>query len=106
MPLYDYQCTKCSHVFELRQSFDSEPSATCPKCSNVSRRKFYPVPIIYKGSGFYTTDYKRGNSGNVKEKTGDKDESKNQNTDEKKGEAKAKNTDDGSQGKEPATKKA
>ena len=106
MPLYDYQCSKCSHVFELRQSFDSEPSATCPECSNVSRRKFYPVPVIYKGSGFYTTDYKRGNSGSLKEKAEDKNEAKSQNTDEKKSDTKAKKSDDGSQGKELATKKA
>jgi putative FmdB family regulatory protein len=59
MPLYDYQCEKCQHVFELKQSFTDEPVGACPRCSSRSRRKFRPVPIIYKGSGFYTTDYAR-----------------------------------------------
>ena len=59
MPLYDYECDGCGHVFELRQSFSAEPVGDCPKCSGVSRRKFHAVPIIYKGSGFYTTDYKK-----------------------------------------------
>ena len=61
MPLYDYRCTNCGHVFELRQSFESVPEADCPKCENKARRKFHAVPIIYKGSGFYTTDYKHTN---------------------------------------------
>ena len=58
MPLYDYECGHCGHVFELRQSFDADPQGTCPRCEGVSRRKFHAVPIIFKGSGFYTTDYK------------------------------------------------
>ena len=59
MPLYDYQCTACGHSFELRQNFDSDPKAICPDCQGDSRRKFSVVPVIYKGSGFYTTDYKK-----------------------------------------------
>ena len=58
MPRYDYECLSCGHVFELRQSFDDAPEGTCPHCAGKSRRKFHAVPIIYKGSGFYTTDYK------------------------------------------------
>lgn len=60
MPVYDYQCPNCWHGFEMRQSFDADPRATCPNCHGVSRRKFNAVPVIYKGSGFYTTDYGRG----------------------------------------------
>lgn len=59
MPMYDYQCPDCSHQFEVRQSFTEEPYATCPQCESASRRVFHPVPIIYKGTGFYTTDYAR-----------------------------------------------
>ena len=59
MPRYDYECLSCSHVFELKQSFSDEPVATCPECGSRSRRKFHAVPVIYKGSGFYTTDYAR-----------------------------------------------
>jgi putative FmdB family regulatory protein len=60
MPLYDYQCASCWHAFEMRQAFDADPRATCPNCQGVGRRKFNAVPVIYKGSGFYTTDYGRG----------------------------------------------
>jgi len=59
MPLYDYQCPSCSHEFELRQSFNADPYTICPRCEAVSQRKFHAVPVIYKGSGFYTTDYGR-----------------------------------------------
>ena len=59
MPIYDYQCGSCGHGFELRQGFDAETIATCPQCSAPSRRRFHAPTVIYKGSGFYTTDYKR-----------------------------------------------
>lgn len=62
MPTYDYRCTTCAHTFELRQSFDSEPVAPCPKCNHNSRRLFHTPAIIYKGSGFYTTDYKNNHA--------------------------------------------
>ena len=61
LPRYDYECGGCGKVFELRQSFDAEPYGDCPSCGGASRRKFHAVPIIYKGSGFYTTDYKHSN---------------------------------------------
>ena len=59
MPRYDYQCTSCGHQFELVQSFQEAGSGTCPMCSGAGRRHFHAVPVIYKGSGFYTTDYGR-----------------------------------------------
>ena len=58
MPLYDYECLSCENRFELRQSFDADTEVICPRCEGVCKRKFHPVPIIYKGSGFYSTDYK------------------------------------------------
>ena len=63
MPLYDYECLSCGHVFELRQSFNDEPVGSCPRCEGSSRRKFHAVPVIYKGTGFYTTDYGRSKVG-------------------------------------------
>ena len=57
MPVYEYQCTECDHSFEQRQGFDAEPVCSCPKCQNQARRRFVPAPIIFKGSGFYVTDY-------------------------------------------------
>ncbi|MDY6892296.1 MAG: zinc ribbon domain-containing protein [Chloroflexota bacterium] len=61
MPVYDYECSECNTKFEQRQSFDDKPVAVCPKCGNGARRVFHPVPILFKGSGFYSTDHgKRG----------------------------------------------
>ncbi len=59
MPRYDYRCVECAHEFELVQSFSEAGTATCPQCSSAGRRLFHAVPVIYKGSGFYTTDYGR-----------------------------------------------
>ena len=59
MPRYDYRCTGCGNEFELRQSFSEAGTGTCPLCSGAGQRLFHAVPVIYKGSGFYTTDYGR-----------------------------------------------
>ena len=59
MPRYDYQCKSCGQEFELTQSFSEAGIGTCPECSGEGRRVFHAVPVIYKGSGFYTTDYGR-----------------------------------------------
>jgi predicted nucleic acid-binding Zn ribbon protein len=45
--------------FELTQTFKEAGSGTCPDCSGEGRRVYHVVPVIYKGSGFYTTDYGR-----------------------------------------------
>ena len=59
MPRYDYRCIECDNHFELRQSFSEAGQGTCPECSGAGRRVYHAVPVIYKGSGFYTTDYGR-----------------------------------------------
>ena len=59
MPRYDYRCTSCGDEFELTQSFSEAGKGTCPACSGAGQRVFHAVPVIYKGSGFYTTDYGR-----------------------------------------------
>ena len=59
MPRYDYKCTACSHEFELIQSFKEAGSAVCTVCGGAGQRVYHAVPVIYKGSGFYTTDYGR-----------------------------------------------
>lgn len=60
LPRYDYECQTCKHRFEVRQSFSSEPVATCPVCQNGSRRIIHSVPVVFKGSGFYVNDYGKG----------------------------------------------
>ena len=59
MPRYDYRCTSCGDEFELTQSFSEAGKGACPVCSGAGQRVFHAVPVIYKGSGFYTTDYGR-----------------------------------------------
>ena len=59
MPRYDYKCTSCSTEFELVQTFQEAGKGVCPECSGAGQRVFHAVPVIYKGSGFYTTDYGR-----------------------------------------------
>ena len=59
MPVYDYECGQCAHKFEQRRSFSEGANATCPQCSSEAKRIFAPVPIVFKGSGFYVTDYRK-----------------------------------------------
>ena len=59
MPRYDYRCTECSTEFELVQKFSEAGQGECPLCGGAGQRVFHAVPVIYKGSGFYTTDYGR-----------------------------------------------
>ena len=59
MPRYDYRCTECSNEFELVQKFSEAGQGECPLCGGAGQRVFHAVPVIYKGSGFYTTDYGR-----------------------------------------------
>lgn len=79
MPTYDYRCNKCRHRFEEVQSFSSEPMATCPDCGGSAARQFTVPVVVYKGSGFYTTDHGRGSAGNngSSKKSGDGDSSSN-----------------------------
>ena len=59
MPTYDYECTKCGHRFEIFQSMTDEPKKRCPECKGkVQRLISGGAGIIFKGSGFYQTDYR------------------------------------------------
>jgi putative FmdB family regulatory protein len=60
MPIYEYECNECCHRFERKQRFDDEPVAICPKCQGKARRVIHSVPVIFKGSGFYVTDNRKG----------------------------------------------
>lgn len=62
MPLYDYKCSSCGNHYELRESFDAPSRQPCPKCGNEAKRVLHPPPIVFKGSGFYITDSKKGDS--------------------------------------------
>ena len=63
MPTYGYQCGRCAHKFEVRQSMSDAPLKDCPECGGELRKLLYPVGVQFKGSGFYTTDYGRKSNG-------------------------------------------
>lgn len=56
MPLYDYKCTQCGKIVEVRHGFDESHNGSCPSCGAALQRIFNPAPIVFKGSGFYVTD--------------------------------------------------
>ena len=62
MPTYEYECTKCNFVFEEFQKITDKPLCRCPKCHGKLRRLISGgAGLIFKGSGFYITDYKKSN---------------------------------------------
>jgi putative FmdB family regulatory protein len=63
MPTYGYRCSKCGHQFEIIQRITEEPLTACPECQGKLSKMLYPVGISFKGSGFYTTDYKDSGKG-------------------------------------------
>jgi putative FmdB family regulatory protein len=87
MPTYEYACSKCGHHFEQFQSMRDEPLRKCPKCHKAALKRLIGggAGLIFKGSGFYITDYKNkgmakaasaesGASGVDKAETGSKSE--------------------------------
>ena len=59
MPIYSYKCENCGYHFDQFQHFTDDPLTFCPNCNTVALRKVYqPVGIVFKGSGFYSTDHR------------------------------------------------
>ncbi len=57
MPIYAYRCESCGVQFERQQSFSDAPLKRCPECNkNTLRKVIGPVGVVFKGSGFYSTD--------------------------------------------------
>jgi putative FmdB family regulatory protein len=68
MPHYDYECTKCGHRFEVFQKMSDKPLKECPSCKGLPRRLIGSgAGVIFKGSGFYATDYKKQDTSKAKE---------------------------------------
>lgn len=61
MPTYEYECNACGHTFEEFQSMSDKALKKCPKCAKLKLQRLIGsgAGIIFKGSGFYETDYKR-----------------------------------------------
>ena len=56
MPIYEYACTSCGERTEAKQSFDDPPLETCSRCGGKLRKLYSPVGVVFRGSGFYSTD--------------------------------------------------
>lgn len=64
MPTYEYKCSDCGYVFEQLQKFTEEPIKVCPNCGGEVKRLIGSgAGLIFKGSGFYITDYKKNGNG-------------------------------------------
>lgn len=70
MPTYEYRCTVCSHRFEARQGFHEPPLTHCPVCQGGAQRVIHAVGVVFRGSGWYSTDH-RGSNGARSSASGD-----------------------------------
>lgn len=57
MPIYEYECKKCSHRFEIIQKFSDKAISKCEKCNGKVRKLIAPPALVFKGTGWYVTDY-------------------------------------------------
>jgi len=77
MPTYEYECLSCKHKFEVLQSINAKPITKCPKCQKKVKKLISSTGgFIFKGPGFYATDYKKakkspGSSGGSCPKAGE-----------------------------------
>ena len=100
MPIYTYKCENCGVQFDKHQKFSDAPLTICPECSKKALRKVYlPVGIVFKGSGFYSTDNRspsgarRGKTDHKPEKTESKPKSETEDTTKKSEKKSDKKTD-------------
>ena len=107
MPTYEYACPKCGHQFEQFQSMRDEPLKKCPKCgkTGVKRLLGTGAGLIFKGSGFYITDYK--NKGGGKKEAGESKsgESKPSETKSSSSDSKSSSSSSSSGGSKPSSDK-
>ncbi len=89
MPTYDYECDACGHEFELFQSITESVKRKCPECSKLKLRRLFGTgaAIVFKGSGFYETDYRSESykKGEEKAKKAKDDASSDKKSDKKSG---------------------
>ena len=90
MPTYEYVCKKCEHEFEMFQSITSSPIRKCPACGKLGAKRLIGTGsgIIFKGSGFYETDYRSENYKNAQKS--EKESAKPKDTSKKKDDTKTK----------------
>jgi putative FmdB family regulatory protein len=73
VPTYAYVCTACDHSFEAVQAITDDALTECPSCGGALRKKFHPVGVTFKGSGFYRTDSRSSSSSGVSGGVGSKE---------------------------------
>jgi len=59
MPIYEYRCTECGHVFEVIAGFSANGTRKCEKCGATAKRLISAPQVVFHGNGFYVTDNKR-----------------------------------------------
>ncbi len=59
MPTYEYKCKECGHIFEIVQKITEEPLKFCPECKGPIKRLISAAGIVFKGTGFHVTDYRK-----------------------------------------------
>lgn len=91
MPTYDYECDACGHTFELFQSISDPVKKKCPDCGKPKLRRLFGTgaAVVFKGSGFYQTDYRSDSYKKAAEKDKPASESKGDAKSDKKSESKA-----------------
>ena len=105
MPTYEYECQKCGHQFELFQNMSDKPRQRCPKCrGKVKRLIGMGAGLIFKGGGFYATDYrsesyKKGENAENNAKTNDNNSKKEKNTGKNTKKSSSKDTSGGKEKK-------
>ena len=57
VPIYEYECERCQHRFEVIQKFSDKPIKKCPQCGCPVHKVLSPPALIFKGTGWYVTDY-------------------------------------------------
>jgi len=101
MPIYGYRCSQCGHELEVFQSMSAQPLSICPECGGPLRKLLYPVGVHFKGSGFYTTDYKNGGASASTADSGSSGDSGGESSSDKKAESSPeKKTESTATGKE------
>jgi len=66
MPIYEYQCGECGHIFDALQKMSDDPLKACPECNEDALKKLLSAPKFrLKGSGWYETDFKTGSKRNI-----------------------------------------
>ena len=90
MPIYEYRCTQCQETVEVMQKVSDPPLTTCTACSGPLVRVISPSGLIFKGSGWYVTDYSdKGKERRRREQEAQKGDGKGPAASESRSEAKA-----------------